>query len=134
MILHETAKGMKSDHTREEKLLPVGRMVCSASGDPGADCAPDDLRADGSGRCTVRHGIHSSIQTDQIESAQSYDCIDNSGKPAEISKKECNQVKSKDTDQEPVCRTDDDKSQGSIVEPLHAISSFSLSLLSLLTI
>lgn len=39
VIPHEKAKGMKSDYMREEKLRPVRRMVCSAPGDSGADCA-----------------------------------------------------------------------------------------------
>lgn len=56
------------------------------------------------------------IEADQIKSADSNECIYDSGNPGHIAEYKCNQIKTKQTDQQPVDCTDDDDGESSAIQ------------------
>lgn len=55
------------------------------------------------------------IEADEIQSAETYDGVNDSGYPVHISEYECHQVEAEQTDQQPVDCTDNNDSKSSTV-------------------
>ena len=61
--------------------------------------------------CIVFGGTDRTIETEQIQTRKSDQCVDDSGNPAHASEKESNQIQIEKTDQSPVNSSDDGNRQ-----------------------
>ena len=76
------------------------------------------------------HSSDPSIQTEQVQSAQTYKSINDSRQPAHVPKEKGNKVKAEDADQKPVDRARDHKCQSGVMKAFRVISSFTVSIFS----